>query len=52
MKPEIEAMNRGFYQVIPHEILSVFDTDELDFLMNGQPEISVEDWKAHTVYKG
>jgi E3 ubiquitin-protein ligase HUWE1 len=33
-------------------VISVFDEDELDFIMSGVPVISLEDWKAHTTYKG
>jgi len=33
-------------------VIQVFDCDEIDFLMNGAPEISVDDWKQHTEYRG
>lgn len=51
-KEEIKAFVRGFYQVIPFTTISVFDFEELDFLMNGAPEISVEDWRTNTEYRG
>jgi HECT-domain (ubiquitin-transferase) len=38
--------------VIPREVLSVFDEDELDFLLEGVQELNLEDWKTHTLYKG
>jgi len=43
---------KGFYQVIPQNLISIFDTDELEFIMNGVPFIDIKDWKAHTQYKG
>ena len=38
--------------MIPKNVISVFDSDELDFLMNGAPEINIEDWKSNTEYRG
>lgn len=35
IKGQIEDLVRGFYQVIPHQVISVFDADELDFLISG-----------------
>jgi E3 ubiquitin-protein ligase HUWE1 len=43
---------KGFYEVIPKQLLSVFDCDELDFLLGGSPEINIGDWKSNTLYKG
>lgn len=43
---------RGFYSVIPRCIISIFDEDELDFLLEGTQEIDLVDWKAHTIYRG
>lgn len=51
-RQEVREFMRGFYQVIPREILSVFDEDELDFLLEGVQEINLADWKQHTLYKG
>lgn len=42
----------GFYQVIPRSILSIFQEDELDFLLEGVQEISLADWRTNTLYKG
>ena len=44
VKPELSAFLRGFYQVIPHHIISVLDADELEFLMGGCPDIDLDDW--------
>jgi hypothetical protein len=38
----------GAVQVLPPELLSVFDYQELDLLLCGVPEIDVRDWMDHT----
>lgn len=43
---------RGFYDVSPMGLLSVFDVQEMELLSCGIEEIDVEDWKAHTIYQG
>lgn len=43
---------RGFYDVVPMGLLSVFDVQEMELLSCGIEEIDVEDWKAHTIYQG
>jgi len=47
---QLGQMLRGFYEVIPREIVSVFDYQELELLMCGVPEIDVQDWRRQTVY--
>lgn len=42
----------GVYEVVPMGLLSVFDYSELELLLCGLPTISVDDWKANTVYRG
>jgi HECT-domain (ubiquitin-transferase) len=38
--------------VLPSDLLSVFDYQELELLMCGVPELDIEDWKRHTEYQG
>lgn len=38
---ETKEFLKGFYQVIPKNFVTVFDPDELEFIMSGTPEISV-----------
>lgn len=42
----------GLYEVIPLDLLSVFDYQELDLLLCGVPDIDVIDWHRHTEYLG
>ena len=52
IKPQLESFLRGFYEVIPGDLLSVFDYQELDLLMCGLPSIDLDDWMKHTEYLG
>jgi hypothetical protein len=42
----------SFLSVIPNNLLSVFDVEQLEQILFGQKEIDVEDWKNNTFYKG
>lgn len=52
IKPQLEHFLRGFYEVIPGDLLSVFDYQELDLLMCGLQDLDMDDWKRHTEYLG
>ena len=52
VQEELKEFTRGFYQVLPSNIISVFDEDELDFIIKGVPHLSLDDWKANTLYRG
>lgn len=49
---QLASMVQGLYAVIPKELMSVFDHQELELLMCGIPEIDLVDWKSHTIYVG
>ena len=40
----------GFHDVIPSELISIFDEQELELLISGLPDIDVDDWKSNTEY--
>ncbi|CDW75488.1 hect e3 ubiquitin [Stylonychia lemnae] len=52
VKTEIDEFVKGFLQVIPNSIISVFDKDELEFIMNGSPTIDIDDWIQNSTYRG
>uniref|UniRef100_I2CRW4 HECT-type E3 ubiquitin transferase n=1 Tax=Nannochloropsis gaditana (strain CCMP526) TaxID=1093141 RepID=I2CRW4_NANGC len=52
VKHQVWHLLRGFYEVVPKSLLSVFDYQELQLLMSGMPVIDVQDWKRHTEYLG
>eukprot|EP00916_Digyalum_oweni_P018571 GHVL01031084.1.p1 GENE.GHVL01031084.1~~GHVL01031084.1.p1 ORF type:complete len:415 (+),score=40.77 GHVL01031084.1:378-1622(+) len=52
IKQQIQHLQRGLHEVIPLALLRVFDFQELELLINGLPNLDVEDWKKHTTYAG
>jgi E3 ubiquitin-protein ligase HUWE1 len=52
IEKQIEAFNNGFREVIPIEKFSMFDEHELELLLNGMPEIDVDDLRKNTIYQG
>jgi E3 ubiquitin-protein ligase HUWE1 len=40
----------GFHEIIPAELVAIFNEQELELLISGLPEIDVDDWKANTEY--
>lgn len=52
IKPQLEYFLRGFYEVLPCDIVSVFDYQELELLMCGVPDLNLDDWKRHCEYLG
>jgi len=43
---------QGFNELIPNNLLKIFDENELELLMCGLGNVDVNDWRAHTNYKG
>ena len=48
---QMGAFKKGFSEVMPVNLLSNFDAQELEFITAGTLEIDVEDWKANTEYR-
>jgi E3 ubiquitin-protein ligase HUWE1 len=40
----------GFHEIIPAELVAIFNEQELELLISGLPEIDVDDWKSNTEY--
>lgn len=51
IQPQMTAFLDGFDEVLPLNLIKLFDENELELLMCGIGEIDVRDWKRHTVYK-
>lgn len=49
---QTESMVKGLREMIPPQYLDAFDTQELEWVIAGTPEINMEDWKSNTVYWG
>ncbi|CAH6719582.1 E3 ubiquitin-protein ligase Rsp5p [[Candida] jaroonii] len=52
VEEQFKAFITGFNELIPQELVNVFDERELELLIGGLAEIDVEDWKKHTDYRG
>ena len=50
--PQIDAFLRGFNEIIPAHLISVFNEQELELLISGMPEIDLDDWKGNCDYHG
>lgn len=52
VEEQFQAFMSGFNELIPQELINVFDERELELLIGGMADIDVEDWKKHTDYRG
>ncbi|KAF8803555.1 HECT-domain-containing protein [Phlegmacium glaucopus] len=52
VKEQFEAFMSGFSELIPQELITVFDERELELLIGGMSEIDVDDWTKFTDYRG
>ncbi|KIK27762.1 hypothetical protein PISMIDRAFT_674672 [Pisolithus microcarpus 441] len=49
---QIEHLVSGFYEIIPKDLISIFNEQELELLISGTPDIDVDEWRAATEYNG
>ncbi|OLY78592.1 putative E3 ubiquitin-protein ligase hulA [Smittium mucronatum] len=52
IKPQFDAFLTGFNELIPQDMIQVFDERELELLIGGLAETDLDDWKKHTDYRG
>lgn len=48
-----EQMNNfiiGFHEIIPKDLVAIFDEQELELLISGLPDIDVADWQNNSTY--
>ncbi|CAD5316819.1 unnamed protein product [Arabidopsis thaliana] len=50
IRPQINAFLEGLNELIPRELVSIFNDKELELLISGLPEIDFDDLKANTEY--
>lgn len=46
----LQLTEAGFHEIVPRELISIFNEQELELLISGLPEIDIDDWKANTDY--
>ncbi|ODV58307.1 E3 ubiquitin-protein ligase TOM1 ASCRUDRAFT_78003 [Ascoidea rubescens DSM 1968] len=51
VKEQIDNFLIGFYEIIPKDLVGIFNEQELELLISGLPNIDVDDWKNNTIYK-
>ena len=52
IRKQIDAFLEGFHELVPPELISIFDAQELELLISGLPDIDLDDLRAHTDYHG
>ena len=52
IEEQFDAFMSGFNELIPADLVNVFDERELELLIGGIADIDVDDWKKHTDYRG
>ncbi|KAG6837741.1 hypothetical protein H0H93_003543, partial [Arthromyces matolae] len=52
IEKQIEALSSGFYEIIPKDLITIFNEKELELLISGTPDIDVDEWRAATEYNG
>ncbi|KAK8290990.1 hypothetical protein V6Z12_D06G034000 [Gossypium hirsutum] len=52
IRPQINAFLEGFYELIPRELITIFNDKELELLISGLPDIDLDDMRANTEYSG
>ncbi|XP_048022228.1 E3 ubiquitin-protein ligase NEDD4-like isoform X13 [Megalobrama amblycephala] len=51
VQKQMNAFLEGFTELIPIDLIKIFDENELELLMCGLGDVDVNDWRQHTVYK-
>ena len=51
VQPQMDNFLAGFNELVPLNLIKIFDAGELELLMCGIGVIDVRDWKQNTVYK-
>jgi len=52
IKPQMESLLKGLYEIIPKKLVSIFDDREIELLISGLPDIDIFDLKRNTEYHG
>ncbi|KAI9326056.1 ubiquitin-protein ligase [Zopfochytrium polystomum] len=52
VEEQFRAFQEGFNEIVPQDMINVFDERELELLVGGLADIDIEDWKKHTDYRG
>lgn len=50
VEEQMSNFSIGFHEIIPKDLVAIFDEQELELLISGLPDIDVGDWQANTTY--
>ena len=50
-EPFIKEIRNSFFRYISKEKIFLFNSNELELILNGRPFIDLEEWKLYTIYK-
>ena len=48
---QMKAFGKGFFDIIPREMIEIFDERELELLIGGISDLDMQDWKNNTEYR-
>nr|XP_020660543.1 E3 ubiquitin-protein ligase NEDD4-like isoform X2 [Pogona vitticeps] len=51
VQKQMNAFMEGFTELLPLDLIKIFDENELELLMCGLGDVDVNDWRQHTIYK-
>lgn len=52
VKDQIKSFLEGFHEIIPQDLVNIFNEKELELLISGVPDLDVDDWKNNTELRG
>ncbi|KAF9362900.1 hypothetical protein BGX34_005286 [Mortierella sp. NVP85] len=51
IKDQIHSFLKGFHEIIPAHLISIFNEQELELLISGLPDIDIDEWKNNSEYQ-
>ncbi|XP_039213980.1 E3 ubiquitin-protein ligase NEDD4-like isoform X3 [Crotalus tigris] len=51
VQKQMNAFLEGFIELLPTDLIKIFDENELELLMCGLGDVDVNDWRQHAIYK-
>ncbi|KAJ3075434.1 hypothetical protein HDU98_008172 [Podochytrium sp. JEL0797] len=52
VEEQFKAFDQGFTEIVPKDMITVFNPQELELLIGGLAEVDMEDWQKNTDYRG
>ncbi|XP_032070461.1 E3 ubiquitin-protein ligase NEDD4-like isoform X3 [Thamnophis elegans] len=51
VQKQMNAFLEGFTELLPTDLIKIFDENEVELLMCGLGDVDVNDWRQHAIYK-